>query len=87
MGAPDGPSVTILGTNNRMNAAYIDKVGIFNSDQSAPKIATITAQTNNSITFTVPNSVASYNDVWYIRVHSKTGTSSRGKCQQVVSPR
>ena len=75
VGAPDGPSVTILGTNNRMNAAYIDQVGIFNSDQSAPKIATITAQTNNSITFTVPNSVASYNDVWYIRVHSKTGTS------------
>ena len=54
MGDPDGPSVTITGNNPRMAAAYIDQVGIFNSDQTAPKIATITAQTATSITFTVP---------------------------------
>jgi hypothetical protein len=58
-----------------MAADYIDQVGIFSSDQGAPAIATITAQTDTSITFTVPNSVASYQDVWYIRVHSLAGTT------------
>ena len=75
VGDPDGPSVTITGNSPRMAAAYVDQVGIFNSDQSQPKIATITAQTNTSITFTVPNSVASYQDVWYVRVHSIVGAS------------
>ena len=59
-----------------MAADYIDQVGIFSSDQTPPMIATITAQTNTSITFTLPNSVASYQDVWYIRVHSIAGTTS-----------
>jgi hypothetical protein len=71
VGAPDGPSVTIEGTN--LAATRIDQVGFFNSDQSAPIIvsgAAITAQTATSITFTVPNSVASREDVWYIRVHT-----------------
>ena len=82
VGAPDGPSVTILGNSPRMAAAYIDQVGIFSSDQSAPKIATITAQTDTSITFTVPNSVASYQDVWYIRVHSAAGTTPAGNADK-----
>ena len=68
VGDPDGPSVTITGTE--LGAAYIDQVGIFNSDQTNPQPATITAQTATSITFTVPNSVASYQDLWYVRVHS-----------------
>ena len=53
----------ITGTNPWVRR-YIDQVGFFNSDQTAPKIATITAQTATSITVNVPNAVASYQDVW-----------------------
>ncbi len=83
VGAPDGPSVTIQGTN--LGSTRIDQVGIFNSDQSAPKIvsgAAITAQTSTSITFTVPNSVASYQDVWYIRVHTNATVTPAGNADK-----
>jgi hypothetical protein len=75
VGDPDGPSVTLTGTN--LDAADIDQVGIFNSDQTEPTIAAITAQASTSITFTVPNAVASYEDVWYVRVHSGAAAPSQ----------
>ena len=70
-GGPDGPDVTINGTN--LGAANVNQVGFFNSDQSEPKVvlaAAFVTQTATSITVKVPNAVASYQDVWYIRVHS-----------------
>ncbi len=72
-GNPDGPQITITGTN--MNAATIDRVGFFSSDQSAPILAvpkTTPAQTNTQISVDVPNQVASYQDVWWIRVRNAT---------------
>jgi Flp pilus assembly protein TadG len=72
VGAPDGPQVTLSGTN--MGAANIDKVGFFSSDQStiheATPVAT-PAQTAGQVTVAVPNAVASYQDVWWLRVHNK----------------
>ena len=68
-GNPDGPQITITGTN--MGATNIDRVGFFSSDQSAPILAvpkTTPAQTGTQITVDVPNEVASYQDVWWIRV-------------------
>ncbi len=68
-GNPDGPQITLTGTN--MGAANIDRVGFFSSDQSAPILATpktTPAQTGTQITIDVPNQVASYQDVWWIRV-------------------
>jgi hypothetical protein len=71
VGAPDGPNVVINGTN--LGAAFVNQVGFFNSDQSEPKVvlaAAFVAQSATSITVKVPNAVASYQDIWYIRVHS-----------------
>ncbi len=68
-GNPDGPQITLTGTN--MGPANIDRVGFFSSDQSAPILAipkTTPAQTATQITVDVPNQVASYQDVWWIRV-------------------
>jgi Flp pilus assembly protein TadG len=70
-GAPDGPQITLTGTD--LGPAVIDKVGFFSSDQTAPKIATplaTPAQSPTSVTVDVPNEVASYQDVWWIRVHN-----------------
>ncbi len=69
VGNPAGPQITLTGTN--MGAANIDRVGFFSSDQSAPILATpkvTPAQTGTSITVDVPNPVASYQDVWWLRV-------------------
>ncbi len=73
VGDPDGPLITIAGTH--LNAATIDQVGFFNSDRSEPKQAvplSSPAQTATSVSVDVPNSVASYQDVWWIRVHNAT---------------
>lgn len=72
VGNPDGPQVTLTGTN--MGAANIDKVGFFSSDQTtiweaSPEASP--AQTATQITVLVPNEVASYQDVWWLRVHNK----------------
>ncbi len=75
---PDGPTITLTGTN--LNAANIDLVGFFSSDQTAPKTAApVTFTGGNTLTVKVPNAVASYQDVWWIRVH-------RISDQQVVDP-
>lgn len=69
IGIPDGPQITLTGTN--MGILNIDRVGFFSSDQSAPILATpklVPAQTGTTITVDVPNAVASYQDVWWIRV-------------------
>jgi hypothetical protein len=68
VGAPDGPTITLTGTN--LGAANVDLVGFFSSDQTAPQTAIPVTQTPTQITVKVPNSVASYQDVWWIRVHS-----------------
>lgn len=66
-GLPDGPSIKLTGTS--MGAAAVDAVGFFSSDQSAPHVVTtLTAQDPTSVTVAVPNEVASYQDVWWIRV-------------------
>ena len=67
VGAPDGPTITLYGTN--LTAANIDKVGFFSTDQTAPKTATPVTYSGTSLTVKVPNAVASYQDVWWIRVH------------------
>ena len=72
-GNPDGPQITITGTN--MGDTTIDRVGFFSSDQSAPILATpktTPAQTATQITVDVPNAVAKYQDVWWIRVRNAT---------------
>lgn len=68
-GDPDGPTITLTGTN--LEAAKIDLVGFFSSDQSAPQTKTPNAQSTTSLTVDVPNSVARYQDVWWVRVHNK----------------
>lgn len=71
-GAPAGPTITISGTE--LGSAKIDQVGFFNSDQSAPTTATpvaTPAQSGTSVSVDVPNAVASYQDVWWVRVHDK----------------
>jgi Flp pilus assembly protein TadG len=73
LGNPNGPQITITGTN--MEATNIDKVGFFSSNQTAPHQATpltTPAQTGTQITVNVPNEVASYQDVWWIRVHRQS---------------
>lgn len=70
-GDPNGPLITLAGTN--LEAANIDKVGFFNSNQGQPVEATPVsppAQTATSVSVNVPNAVASYQDVWWIRVHN-----------------
>ena len=71
VGAPDGPTITLTGTN--LGAGDIDAVGFFSSDQTEPPKVTpdLTTQSAGSLQVTVPNSVASYQDVWWIRVHNK----------------
>ena len=72
VGAPDGPQVSISGTN--LGPTNIDKVGFFNSDKSAPVQATPVsspAQIATNVTVLVPNAVASVQDVWWVRVHNK----------------
>jgi Flp pilus assembly protein TadG len=73
IGNPDGPQIVLTGTD--MNATTIDRVGFFSSDQSAPTLAVpkaTPAQTNTQIAVDVPNNVASYQDVWWIRVRNAT---------------
>ncbi len=68
---PDGPVITVAGTN--LGAATIDRVGFFNSDRSEPvSVVALTtpAQTATSISVTLPNAVASVQDVWWVRVHN-----------------
>jgi hypothetical protein len=70
-GAPDGPQLTVTGTN--LGSTVIDKVGFFNSDRTDPVQAAplaTPAQTSGSVTVNVPNQVASYQDVWWVRVHN-----------------
>jgi Flp pilus assembly protein TadG len=86
-GAPDGPTVTITGTN--LGAANITKVGFFNSDQTAPKETaplTTPAQTATSVSVNVPNAVAKYQDVWWIRVFNGTTNkwSARGEARPLL---
>lgn len=72
VGAPDGPAISIAGTN--LDAANIDLVGFFNSDRTAPKTAvplSVPAQIATAVSVNVPNSVASVQDVWWVRVHNK----------------
>lgn len=69
--APDGPVMTVTGTN--LGAALIDQVGFFNSDQTAPVIATplvSPAQTATSVSVNIPNDVGTVQDVWWVRVHN-----------------
>jgi hypothetical protein len=69
----DTPSqyVTILGTN--LDAANVDAVGFFNSDQTDPVVSTsFSNQTSGTISVLVPNAVQSHEDVWWIRVHHVT---------------
>lgn len=67
-GAPDGPTVTLTGTH--LGSGDIDAVGFFSSDQTAPKTVAPSSQTSGSLTVKVPNAVASYQDVWWIRVRN-----------------
>lgn len=70
-GDPDGPVIQLFGTN--LDAATIDEVGFFNSDQSEPIPATAVdtpPQSSTSISVKVPNAVAKVQDVWWIRVHN-----------------
>ncbi len=70
VGNPNGPQITITGLNN-MGPGNVDMVGFFNSDQSAPFTAAplaTPAQTSTQVTVNVPNEVASFQDVWWIRV-------------------
>jgi hypothetical protein len=70
-GDPPSQFVTILGTN--LDAANIDAVGFFNSDQSDPFVSTVFSnQTAGTISVQVPNEVQSREDVWWIRVHHVT---------------
>ncbi len=81
-GNPDGPSITLTGTN--MGAANIDRVGFFSSDQSAPILAipkTAPPQTGTQITVDVPNAVASYQDVWWIRVRRASDNQWSARAQ------
>lgn len=69
-GAADGPMITLTGTN--LGSAKVDKVGFFNSDRSTPFAvapAATPAQSATSVSALIPNEVATYQDVWYVRVH------------------
>lgn len=68
-GQPDGPQITLTGIN--LGEATVDLVGFFSSNQTAPATKKPTAQSGTSLTVDVPNAVASYQDVWWIRVHDK----------------
>lgn len=79
VGAPDGPTVTLTGTN--LGSTNIDGVGFFSSDQSAPRTKAPTTQTASSLTVAVPNAVASYQDVWWMRVHNKNTNTWSARAQ------
>lgn len=72
--APTDPVSTITLTGTNLDAANVDKVGFFSSDFSAtPQFGTIAsspAQAPGIIAVDVPYSVASVQDIWYVRVHS-----------------
>lgn len=69
LGDPDGPEIILTGTN--LGAVKIDMVGFFSSDQTAPQKNVPTTQDSGWLKVNVPNAVASYQDVWWIRVHDK----------------
>lgn len=79
VGAPDGPTITLTGTF--LGAESVDKVGFFSSDQSSPRTATPATQSAGSLTVAVPNDVARYQDVWWIRVRSKTTSKWSARAQ------
>lgn len=81
-GAPDGPVLTVSGTN--LEAALIDRVGFFNSDQSEPVEATpllSPAQSSTTVSVDVPNSVGIVQDVWWIRVHNSVTNTWSSRVQ------
>jgi Flp pilus assembly protein TadG len=78
-GDPDGPAIILSGTN--LAATDIDLVGFFSSDQTAPHTMTPTSQSTGSLTVNVPNAVASYQDVWWIRVHNKNTNTWSARSQ------
>jgi hypothetical protein len=70
-GDPPSQFVTLLGSN--LDAANVDAVGFFNSDQSDPVVSTVFSnQTAGTISVEVPNAVQSREDVWWVRVHHVT---------------
>lgn len=71
VGDPPNQYVTITGSN--LDAANVDAVGFFNSDQTEPAVSAVFSnQTAGSISVQVPNAVQSHEDVWWIRVHHVT---------------
>ncbi|MGH3348229.1 MAG: TadE/TadG family type IV pilus assembly protein [Nocardioides sp.] len=75
VGPTDGPQIILTGTSMGTGPAGVDRVGFFSSDQSPPILATpkaTPAQTATQIAVDVPNAVASYQDVWWIRVRNTT---------------
>ncbi len=81
-GNPDGPQVTLTGTT--LGAANIDKVGFFSSDQTTVHQANplvTPAQTATQVSVNVPNAVASYQDVWWLRVHNKNTNTWSARSQ------
>lgn len=81
-GDPDGPVITLRGTN--LGTAAIDQVGFFNSDQSQPVLASpvaLPAQSPTSVSVNVPNDVAQHQDVWWIRVHNSTTDTWSARAQ------
>jgi len=73
VGNPDGPQIVLTGTSMGTGAGGVDRVGFFSSDQSPPILATpkaTPAQSATQIAVDVPNAVASYQDVWWIRVRN-----------------
>ena len=71
---PDGPTITLTGTN--LGSTSVNMVGFFSSDQTAPEEQAPLSQTSTSLTVVVPNDVASYQDVWWIRVRNTAGVWS-----------
>lgn len=88
LGDPAAPQITVSGTN--LGAASVTKVGFFNSDQSEPvevAQAQFLSQSAGSVSVEVPNAVAAYQDVWYVRVFAagtnKWSTSAEAQPLQV----
>jgi hypothetical protein len=71
--APTDPVQTITLTGTNLDVANVDKVGFFNSDRTDAKLGAIAAnpaQAAGIVAVDVPFSVASVQDIWYVRVHS-----------------